>query len=408
MPQGFFHKSEVLASVAPVSTVPKCGACGLYKQCKTPKMEPAGKGRKSILIVGEAPGRMEDEKGVPFCGSDGKLLEKTLRKFGVDMRRDCHLTNAIICHPPKGELSKQKKEVDHCRPNLVRTIEEVQPESVILLGGGAVKSLIGQYWKAEVGQMARWHGWNIPCRELNAWLSPTFHPLQVLRTADREPLHGVLFEKHIKHALELTGRPWEKVPNVQQRVERIYDPNQAADILRKMREHVAPICFDYETNMIKPDPDDALVVSCAVSWKGKKTIAYPWLGPAIQATQELLEADHPKVGANIKFEQRWTMKALGVRVRNWLWDSMNGAHVLDYRPDITSVKFQSFVLLGAESYDDVVKPLLKAKKGSTVNQILEEIDLPRLLLYNGIDAQVEYDMAKIQMRQINHPKWKLL
>ena len=98
----------------------------------------------------------------------------------------------------------------------------------------------------------------------------------------------------------------------------------------------------------------------------------------------------------MKFEQRWTMNKLNTRVRNWVWDTVLNAHIIDSRPNITSVKFQSFALLGLESYDSHIKPFLKSKKGLKVNQILEEIDLQSLLLYNGLDSLTEWHLAMAQ------------
>src|SRR5688572_528647 len=88
-------------------TIPKCGACGLLKGCKSPKMPVSGKGAKGILIIGEAPGRDEDIQGRPFVGATGEKLETTLRKLGVEMRRDCWLTNALICRPKANVIEKE-------------------------------------------------------------------------------------------------------------------------------------------------------------------------------------------------------------------------------------------------------------------------------------------------------------
>jgi len=63
-----FYPSSVVQRDQPSSLLPKCGSCGLFKTCESPKMEPYGQGRSRVLVVGEAPGQTEDEEGRPFIG----------------------------------------------------------------------------------------------------------------------------------------------------------------------------------------------------------------------------------------------------------------------------------------------------------------------------------------------------
>lgn len=411
MPEGFFATSTWLAAKAPQSRIPKCGACGLFKSCKSPKMEPFGKGKKKILIVGEAPGREEDMKGRQFVGGGGRKLEATLRKYGVDLREDCTTTNCLICMPPKGR-DPSPLEVDYCRPNLLRTIEEVKPEVIIPLGRFGIEALIPLVWKEDVGGGYRWLGWNIPCQKYNAWICPTWHPSFILSKLEqdqkrkRNSVEGMYWEHHIEKACRLEGRPWREVPDYASQVSVILDHRDAARRIRRMIEKGGTVAFDYETNMLKPDAPDARIVSCSVCWEGKETIAFPWFGKAIPAMGELLQSDLRKIASNLKFEERWTLKEFGFRVRRWLWDTMIAAHVIDNRRDITSIKFQSFVLLGAEPYDDHIKPLLHTKGDKKVNQILKEIDMKQLLTYNGLDSLLEYLVATKQMEHMKYRRPK--
>lgn len=397
MPAGFFAKSTLLASKLRQSLVPKCGACGLYKLCENPKMPPSGRGKRRILVVGEAPGADEDEQGVQFVGRTGQHLRRVMSKVGIDSKRDVWFTNSLICRPPNNETPDDKK-IDYCRPNLLRTIDELKPDVIILLGSVAVKSLLGSIWREDVGSISRWVGWKIPCQKINAWICPTWHPSYLLRM--KEPILDRSFEKHLEAAGELEGKPFDVVPDYRKRVTNLYNPEEAASFIRDMIRRGGPIAFDYEGNMLKPDWSDWKIVSCSVCWKGKQTIAYPWVGEAIKATGELLDSELPKVASNMKLEDRWTRRYFGYPVRNWKWDTMLAAHILDVRRDITSIKFQSFVQLGQESYDDHIKPLLRTKGDNRVNQILKEVNMDELLLYNGLDSLLEYLVAKKQMKQL--------
>lgn len=395
---GFFPSSD-LAVKAPKPLVSRCGICGLYKGCNSPKMKMTGDGKKKILVVAEAPGKNEDEQGEQLIGKAGQHLRNTLKKFDVDLDRDCWKTNSVICRPRDNE-TPSNDQIESCRPNLNKVIKELNPNVIILLGAVAVKSLIGQIWKNEnPGPLNQWVGWKIPSIELNAWICPTYHPSYLKRVNDN--VLQLWFERHLEEAIQLDEKPYpDELPDYEKQVEVIMEPTRAASILEKMRLKGGRISFDYETNMQKPDSKDAKIFSCSVCWEGKKTIAFPWVGDVVGGMGQLLkDGNVRKIGWNIKFEQRWTKKEFGHGVANWVYDGMLGSHVLDNREGITSAKFQAFVLLGIGDYSSNISPYLQEKCGNVANKI-HELDLRELLLYNGIDSLVEFRIAEIQAAQL--------
>lgn len=403
MTSGFFHASAVASGRRPLPLAPRCGQCGLHARCKSPKMPVNGLGRRRILVVGEGPGRQEDDQGLPFVGPTGQKLAHAMQRCGVDLRRDCWLTNAVICRPSDAAGHNRPPtdaEVDCCAPNLMAALDDLAPVSVLLLGARAVRAVLGRLWREDVGPVSRWVGFRIPCKSPNAWIHPTYHPAYVLCEEN-----GVLdkeFNDHVRAACAARDRPWPGAPeDLRGSVRVVIDPDEAADRVDALAAGGGPLSVDYETTTLKPDGPHARIVSCAVS-DGAQAVSYPWAGRAVAATSELLRSRVPKVGQNIAFEERWTLKHLGHPVRNWLWDAMLAAHVLDNRPGICSIKFQSFVRLGQESYDDRVGPLLRSAKGAGCNapNKVGEIDLRSLLLYGGLDALVEYRVAEQQMREL--------
>lgn len=401
MPQGFF-KPSALKTTEPASLVPKCGKCQLFIGCRSPKMEPSGKGRRRILIVGEAPGRTEDQKGRQFCGDSGKLLQHALSEVGINMRRDCWLTNSLICRPPDN-ATPTDKQLLWCAPTLARTIQRLQPDIILPFGDRALKQVLRGLWREDLGKIGRWVGWQIPSRKLNAWICPTWHPAYLLRNENDKALN-LWFHRHLKRASKLSGKPWgaQPPPDLEKEVHCIFDTDEAARIIRsRMLLGDLPAAVDYETNMLKPDHDDAEIVCCSICWEGRYTIAYPWAGKAIEATREFLRSNSPKIASNMKFEQRWTMKHLGCTVRNWWWDTMQAAHVLDNREGITSIKFQAFVRLGLSVYDNHIKPYLKADGSNKLNRI-REVDLKQLMCYCGLDSLIEYKVAMLQMQELGY------
>lgn len=399
---GFFAGSTLAIVKAPQSRIPACGACGLYRLCTTPKMSVAGQGRKKILIVGEHPNKEADKRGTHFSKDDQQVLQKSLRKHGVDLHRDCWITTSLICRTEK-DAKPTDKEIDHCRPNIINTITELKPVVVILLGAAATRSVIGWLWKAKSGEHHRWTGFKIPDREINAWVCPTYSMKEVIEA--KTSVVQLLFDRHLKEAVQETAPPWEQEQDLDSLVDIIYDTEKAAKIIRSRLNYDKDTAFDYEANALKPDNPKHQLISCAICYGGKYTIAYPWQGQAIDATREYLRSPIPKRGANIKYEERWSRSKLNTRVRNWVWDTMIAAHIEDCRRGgVCSVKFQSYVKLGIGAYNDHIEEFLRTKKDSTINQISEEIGMRDLLKYNGIDAYVEYHIASIQMKRLKYKR----
>lgn len=400
--KGFFPRTELSLSKAPPSLIPKCGQCGLKDRCHSPKMPVSGKGRRGILIVEETPDEIEDDKGRFFSNEAGNLFHRILDKFDVDLYNDCWTTSALICKAPRDKKGKITfpDGINYCRPNLLNTIQELSPQTIILLGEYAVKSLIGWLWREDVGSINRWIGWTIPCQKLNAWIAPAWHPAYILRgnSGKHDDTMQMIFEQHVSSTLQLEDRPWpDGSPDYSKRITLELDHEKAGNALITMIARDKPVVFDYETDRLKPDHKDATIVSCAVS-NGEQTIAFPWFGEAIKRMGDLLSSPVPKIGQNIKFEDRWTRRVFGHRVRNWQWDTMLAAHVLDNRSEISGFKFQAFVNLGVDPWDETIGPYLKAKGGANSPNRIKEVGLPTLLRYNAMDALLEWEVAQKQMK----------
>src|SRR5262245_15612637 len=90
----------------------------------------------SVMVVGEAPGRFEDEQGRPFVGRAGQLLGEVLAEAGL-AREDVFITNVVKARPP-GNRDPTKAEVAHWMPVLEQQIALVDPELVVPLGRHAL------------------------------------------------------------------------------------------------------------------------------------------------------------------------------------------------------------------------------------------------------------------------------
>ncbi len=125
--------------------VAACRACTL---CESRKQTVFGVGnhRAHWMIVGEAPGEQEDQKGEPFVGAAGQLLDAMLRAVGLTRgeappEHQVYIANTLKCRPPRNR-NPSPDELAKCEPFLLRQIELVQPRVILAMGRFAVQSLL--------------------------------------------------------------------------------------------------------------------------------------------------------------------------------------------------------------------------------------------------------------------------
>ncbi|MDF1498179.1 MAG: uracil-DNA glycosylase [Patescibacteria group bacterium] len=109
----------------------KCKKCKLHKT-RINIVCGSGKNEADIMFIGEAPGKNEDEAGLPFIGTAGKILDELLLSIGVK-RSDVYIANVVKCRPPKNR-DPLPEEVDSCREWLDLQVEIIKPKMIVLLG----------------------------------------------------------------------------------------------------------------------------------------------------------------------------------------------------------------------------------------------------------------------------------
>jgi DNA polymerase len=92
------------------------------------------------MFVGEAPGLNEDQKGEPFVGAAGKILNDLLASAGLS-RDHIYIANVIKCRPPNNRDPEQD-EVETCKPFLLQQIQLIRPKLVCTLGNWATQTLL--------------------------------------------------------------------------------------------------------------------------------------------------------------------------------------------------------------------------------------------------------------------------
>lgn len=125
-----------------------CKGCDLYLNA-TQTVFGDGPGHASVMLVGEQPGDIEDQKGEPFVGPAGRILDRALEDARIS-RDEVYVTNAVkhfkwIWRGKRRLHQKPSvRQLVACRPWLEVEIEVVQPDILVCLGATAAQSVIGK------------------------------------------------------------------------------------------------------------------------------------------------------------------------------------------------------------------------------------------------------------------------
>jgi DNA polymerase len=112
--------------------VTACERCPALVDSRSRIVNGVGPPDADLLFVGEAPGEREDERGEPFVGRSGDVLDEGLRDAGL-AREDVRITNCVRCRPPENR-DPRTAELEQCREHLLAELAAVDPALVVALG----------------------------------------------------------------------------------------------------------------------------------------------------------------------------------------------------------------------------------------------------------------------------------
>ncbi|MGB9590120.1 MAG: uracil-DNA glycosylase [candidate division WOR-3 bacterium] len=95
-----------------------------------------------LMLVGEGPGKEEDELGKPFVGKSGALLTRLLSEIGLDRERDVYIANVVKCRPPENR-DPAPGEISACFRFLKLQVEIISPDLILALGRFSARTLLG-------------------------------------------------------------------------------------------------------------------------------------------------------------------------------------------------------------------------------------------------------------------------
>lgn len=158
-----------------VDALRSCTRCTLANS-RTRVVVGSGPSDPALIVIGEAPGRHEDEGGEPFVGRSGQLLFRLLGEIGL-RREQCFVTNVVKCRPPANRPPRPG-EIAACAPWFEEQMRSVGAAPLLVLGATAARSVFGQ--SRGIGVV---HG-----RVLDAGSRrglATYHPAAALRGGER-------------------------------------------------------------------------------------------------------------------------------------------------------------------------------------------------------------------------------
>lgn len=155
-----------------------CRKCPLG-ELRTNAVPGSGSYDAEIMFVGEAPGYWEDQKGLPFVGRAGKLLDELLAEIGL-RREDVYITNIVKCRPPENR-DPTEEEIRACSPYLDMQIDIIRPKVIVPLGRHSMGYIMKKFG-FQPEPISKIHGKVFEARTLfgRIVIMPTYHPAAAL------------------------------------------------------------------------------------------------------------------------------------------------------------------------------------------------------------------------------------
>ena len=156
-----------------------CTACALGKTRNNIVFSDGNPSTAKIVLIGEAPGEMEDETGRPFVGRAGQLLNDFLAEAGISREEDVYIINTVKCRPPENRVPTDSEKAS-CRKFLEAQIDIINPRAIVLCGATALKSFIELDKKQTISKVrGQWMNITVDGKEYRA--ITIFHPSYLVR-----------------------------------------------------------------------------------------------------------------------------------------------------------------------------------------------------------------------------------
>lgn len=161
-----------------------CMGCALANSRSNVVFGEGNPSSAKIVLIGEAPGEMEDECGRPFVGRAGQLMDEFLADAGISRDNDIYMINTVKCRPPENRVPSEEEKAA-CHKFLVAQIDIIKPDAIVLCGATVLKTFVELDKKQTISKVrGKWMTVTVDGVEYPAMT--IFHPSYLLRNNSME------------------------------------------------------------------------------------------------------------------------------------------------------------------------------------------------------------------------------
>lgn len=182
MPHGAGQKGELCMSQTLEELEQRLEGCSRCRLCEGRQHIVFGTGvpHARVMLIGEGPGKNEDEQGEPFVGRGGILLDKMLDAVGLSRRKNVFIANMVKCRPPQNR-DPMPDETESCLPFLREQVRIISPRIIVCVGRIAAQRLIDPDFR-----VTKQHG--VFIEKNGIVMMGTLHPAALLRNPSQKPM----------------------------------------------------------------------------------------------------------------------------------------------------------------------------------------------------------------------------
>lgn len=359
-----------------------------------------GSATAKMIIVGEAPGEMEEKQLQPLVGPTGMMVQEMVKNAGMSWD-SVYRTNVVKVRPPGNDITRLKelgKSIDDYIDQLWAEINAIKPNIVLALGNTALEALTGERG------IQKWRGSILPAKRGATKIISTIHPAALMKKEEGNMLSWK----------DKTYIQWDFNRAVEQSKFRAYEPprrnlivcKNSLDLYRfvdkyKGRPYVSvdietfrtfPLCISFAFNSYEAISVPLFHIQSATNPTGigRRDMCHIW-----EMVAEILASKSiGKIGQNFKFDENQLSNCYngtvftGLKVNSFFFDTMLGFRTL-YPEFPGRLQFITSVLTEEPYYKD---------EGKEYNPKKDKLE--RLLLYNAKDAVVTYECFEKELAEM--------
>ena len=322
-----------------------CTLCGLYKTTTNVKIDSVVGEIKAteckepieIAFIAEAPGKVEEEKGIPLVGPAGMNLDTALKSAEIDRSR-VFVGNICRCKPPNNR-TPSRTEQQKCYPYLLKELKKVKPKVIVCLGLAATKTIL----KDSTIRMKDAHGRAYsgkPLLGFDCIIVPTWHPSPTtfINNEDRrfQMMADIRIAKsHLEGESLKDKKDWLSITVANYETWLLVLP-----ILKKATHFT----IDVETTGLNVFAKNAEITNFGITSHGNYGISvicregdwirtnkdgtiHDYFNDFLTDLEELMDTI-PTVAHNMCFDAKYMKKKWNIWPKKWLWDTMLGHSII--------------------------------------------------------------------------------